>query len=226
VTPVAPVASVIKTILKWSYSADADVLCRFFHEYAGTAPDDAQLNTFASAVATAWDSDMAAQFNTDVTLDQVNVIDLTSDTAARGEAIVSYAGTLAGDTLSAGTCALENIQIRRAYRGGKPRIYWPAGSAASLGAATAWGSTFTTAFPTALAAFYAAVAAAGWSGSGGLSRVNVSYSSGYTLGPAQPGGYRKKIATPRVGGPVVDPITGFTLNTKPASQRRRNLHKS
>lgn len=223
--PLPDASAVIRLTLGWSYSADSNVMSRIYFQYGGSAPDNAELNAMCSDVSGYYSTYLAGSATTDVTLDSVEMRDLSSDTSAVGAFTSDVPGTLSGEALAAGTATLLNFQVNRHYRGGKPRIYLPFGGAASLGSATSWGSTFITNLTAAWNSFMEHVLADGWSGSGVLEQVNVSYYYGYTLGSPQPGGYRKKVATPR-STPVIDNITGFVVNGKPASQRRRNLHKS
>jgi len=217
---------VLRVTLKWSYSADADVLSRFYLLYAGAAPTVAGLAAMATAIGTAYNSDLAPFANTDVTLDDVTIEDLTSPTSAAATVAAVVAGTRTGDTLSAGTAVLINYSITRRYRGGKPRAYVPFFSASDLAAATAWAGSAVTALETAWATFMAAVFAAAPAGTSISSQVNVSYYDGFTLVTSPTTGRGKNVAKLRTGGPVIDVIRSTAVNIKPASQRRRNLHKS
>src|ERR1700757_2261728 len=218
------VPGVIKVTMKWSSSADADVLCRFFMSYTGTAPTSTQLNTFSASVGTAYSTNMASLANTDVTLDNCYAIDLTSATAGTGQATTVVAGTLGGGALSAGTAALVNLSVARRYRGGKPRLYFPFGSSTTLATGTAWTGTFVTNVNAGYAAFITAVKAAVWTGGTLTNQVNISYYHGFTVVTNPTTGRARNVPTLRAGGPVPDVISGGTLNVKPASQRRRNLH--
>ncbi len=117
------------------------------------------------------------------------------------------------------------MPIARRYRGGKPRIYTPYLTQSDLANRSQWATASTTALTTAWLAFITAIKTHALGSATVTGQVNVGYFSGYTLGPAGPGGYRTKIPTP-LGTPHVDVITGTTTNLKPASQRRRNLHSA
>jgi hypothetical protein len=226
VPPLPSAPNVLKVTLKWSYSADADVLSRFYLLYAGAAPTSAGLATMGTAIGTAYSSDLASFANTDVTLDDVSIEDLTSPTSAAATVAAVVAGTRTGDTLSAGTAVLVNYTIKRRYRGGKPRAYLPFFSASDLGAATAWAGGSVTGLETAWTTFMAAVFAAAPAGTSISAQVNVSYYDGFTLVTSPTTGRGRNVAKLRAGGPVIDTVTATAVNIKPASQRRRNLHKS
>jgi hypothetical protein len=218
-----PVPNVVKIAFIHSDASDLDVVTRLYFEYTGTAPNDSALNTFATACATAWNTDLASLFNPDVTLTEVTVEDLTSPTAAVGTWSGTHAGTATGTPLPAGTAALVNYSISRRYRGGKPRSYWCMGNTGHINTAQTWTSSFISGFATDYAAFLAAIIAGAWSGATLTSQVNVSYYSGFAS-VQNPVTLRwKNLATPRAT-PLVDLVTGFSLNHKFGSQRRRNLH--
>lgn len=205
-----------------SDAADLDVQVRLYIQYSGTAPTNANLSTFAAACAAQWNTDLAGSHCTVVALTGVNVEDLTSATSAIGSWSGSHSGTTATPALPASVAALVNMKVARRYRGGKPRSYWPAGASGNVGTAQTWSSGFQTAWNTDYNAFIAGILAAPWSGATLPSVVNVSYYKGFT--PFEtPSGRYKNIPTLRAGGPVVDPILSFTLNSKFGSQRRRVL---
>jgi hypothetical protein len=217
----APVAHVLRVIAKQEETgADQNVLNRFFINYAGSAPSVAQLNTFAAAVATAWDNNMGDIQNTNHGLIEISVEDLTSATAAVGAAVAATFGDLGGTQLTNAVAGCLSFQIPRRYRGGHPRIYLMCGDVTKLATNNTWTGAFITAVEAAWVAFIAAVIAAGWAGAGTLEQVNVSYFHGFT-NFTFPSGRTKAIPTPRVA-PLVDVVSGVVLNPHLASQRRRN----
>src|ERR1700688_1026401 len=137
-TPLPPVAKCVRCSLIHNNGSDFDIVTRFFIQYAGTAPTNTQLNTFAASVGTAWGTDLKALNGTTVALDTVICEDLTTTSAAVGEAGGNVAGTRGGNVLPAATAFVTSYTISRRYRGGHPRGYWPFGVQADLATAQTW----------------------------------------------------------------------------------------
>lgn len=195
-------------------------LTRFFIAYAGTAPTSTQLGTFNAAVATAINSDLKGLMNIDTTVTLIDTIDLTSPTAAVAATVESIVGTRSGGVLPSEVSLVSSYKIARRYRGGHPRGYWPFGAQTDLSNARVWLSAFLTTVTTDLGAFFTAVEAAGWSGAGTLSQVNVSYYKGFVNVDGPTGRARaKSVINP--DGPIVDVVTGFTAQPSIGTQRRR-----
>ena len=57
-----------------------------------------------------------------------------------------------------------------------------------------------------------------------VDQVNVSYYEGFEVVTDLRTGRSRDVPQLRPGGPAVDKITGFSINPKLGSQRRRNLH--
>jgi hypothetical protein len=224
--PVASVPNVVRVQLKHTIGDDHDVLDRFYIGYAGSIPTATNLDTFAGSIGAAWVSDLRPEFSSDVTLTEIIVVDLSSDTAAEGTLTEGEAGSRTGGMLPAANAALINFQIARRYRGGKPRIYLPAGTDSDVATPQTWSTEFVGEFSTAWANFIAAVLAAPWGGGGLLSQKNVSYFLGSTveLSGVVPYQRARVVPTPRAV-PVVDQITAFSFNPIFGSQRRRNRPK-
>jgi hypothetical protein len=217
----APVTKVLKVVIQQALVDAASYLInRLFYSYSGTAPTDAELDTFSGSVGTAWIDNITPLQNDIVSLKGVQTEDLTSSTSGVGAAVEDNVGTRSGAALAAGTAFVVAEEIARRYRGGHPRVYLYVGVATDLAAAFAWTGTFAADVVTAFGAFDTAVQAAGWSGAGTLTPVNVSYFSGFT-NHTYPSGRTRPIPTPRVT-PVVDPILSFIGRESVGSQRRRN----
>lgn len=218
--PLPAAGAVIRVQLKATQAEDLDVLSRFYLGYSGPAPTDAQLNTFCTAVGTAWNSDLAAIHATNVTLVEVLAEDLSTLSAAVGLAVVAHAGTDASGALPSGAATLINFAIARRYRGGKPRIYLPAGASDKLYDGQKWQAAFVTAVNTAWAAFITACQAAPWSGATVTGQVNVSYYAGFASAQNPVTKRWRNYNLPRVT-PVVDSVVSIATSARIASQRRR-----
>jgi hypothetical protein len=107
--------------------------------------------------------------------------------------------------MTAETAVLVNFTIARRYRGGKPRVYWPAGVSAQLNNPVSWQSTFVSAFRTAFNAFLNGVTSGITPPPAVDYLCSVSYHTGGALRPT----------------PVVDKVLDWEVNAIPGSQRRR-----
>lgn len=215
------VPSVVKVTTPYALEGDPTALCRFFVHYSGTAPTAAELATFADAVSTAWNGNLAAFHNLNVTEGPVNCEDLTSATGAVGFGAATHPGTRVGAPIAAGSATMVQFGIARRYRGGKPKMFLPAGVAGDLTNSATWGAVYLANITAAFNAFIAAVLAAGWAGAGTLTHVNVSYFQGFTV-VVNPITHRARNVPTLRGAPVVDTVVGYSVEQGVASQRRRN----
>jgi hypothetical protein len=221
VPPYPAAAKCIRVALKHTFGVDADVLTRFFIQYAGSPPSVTELSTWNTVIAGAWNSDLAALAPNDCTLVEVESIDLSSDVASVDTTTVSHSGTRGDTPLSAATCLVSSYTILRRYRGGHPRGYWPFGVEADLADPQDWTTTFLTACSGGLEAFFSALLLAPWSGGGPLVQANVSYYAGFTVITSPTTGRARNVPTLR-GAPTIDLVTGIVPRQRVGSQRRRN----
>lgn len=213
------VPEVVRFTLKQTLSLDTDCINRFFVSYSGTPPTDTGMDTWTSAVATSWATNLEPLAGEGVILTEVLGEDLTSDTSAVGQTFTSDTGTR-GAVIAAGVAAVLQLHIARRYRGGHPRLYLPFGIPSDMEFAQSWTSAFQTAVKDGWVAFMLDVISGAPSGTTALQQVNVSYFHGFT-NVTFPSGRVRPVPTRR-GTPLVDTITGVQLNPKLGSQRRRN----
>ena len=218
---VIPVPGVLEIQLVHADETDYHIRNRSYWSYAGGEPSDATCATLATEVAAAWNTDLAPLAGTAVTLVEVVVTDLSSDSGGRGSWAGSNAGSRSGAATPVGVCAVQNYQISRRYRGGKPRTYWPFLTADDYYGNKAWAAASVAAVDTGWNAYTAAIGALSVGGVSGLAHVNISYyyKSVLVINPIS--GVGKNVAKPR-DTPLVDPITGNSTSTVFGSQRRRN----
>src|SRR5579864_3435693 len=95
-----PAADVIRVAMKVSGGGDSDIVSRFYLQYSGTAPTNAQLVTFAASVNSAFTADLRGLMNSGMALVEVLCEDLTSSSGAVGSWVGSTAGTRAGGILT------------------------------------------------------------------------------------------------------------------------------
>lgn len=216
--PDAP--GVIRTALSGSIVGGGGWLVRHYIHYSGTAPTNAQLATFDGSVVSAYGTDLKGLAQPSWVLTQVESADLSSPTSAVDITAASVAGTRAGTGLDAQTCVVTSYKIARRYRGGHPRGYWPWGVSGDTSTVVDWSPTFVTTCTTQLNAYFTALLAAGWTGAGTLTHVNVSYFKGFTVVVNPITGRARNVPTLRVA-PTVDTVTGITVQPSIGTQRRR-----
>lgn len=220
--PVVP--KVIKSIFRSNYDVDIDVINILHWRYA-TALSNADAQTFASLLSSEWGTHMAPLFVSDMILENVEIIDLSSASAPVANDGTTHAGGVGTQGVPAGSAMCVSQLIARRYRGGHPRIYLAGLPGATLTNAQLWGATVKAAVDAGLDGFANAVIAGAPVGMGAVDLVSVSYFEGFTPFRYPSGRYRN-IPNLRVAGPVVDEITDFRVNPKVASQRRRNTQSS
>lgn len=216
--PVVP--GVIQVGVGWTVGEDtvAETVLKFSGAGTPTSADLAAAATSMSAGIV--ESGIETVFGPHVSQTFVKVSSLATMDSSVGEAVGLLVGTRTGGPLSSGTCALINLAIEGRYRGGKPRSYMPWGTATDLTAGNLWNTGAIGDFQTAYGTMINAII----SNPGPISGIvhcAVNRISGYTLGPAQPGGFRKKIGAPRIP-PKVQPILSNIPSQHVGSQRRRN----
>jgi hypothetical protein len=214
------VPNVLRVTLLATMGSDVDVLNRFYLQYAGTAPTNAQLSTLAAGIGTDWGTDLKAKAISAYILEEVEITDLSSPTGALGTATIGTAGTRAGSAIAAGSAVVLQFHIARRYRGGHPRIYLPYFGDTDVVTPQTWGAASLTALVSSWNAFITAILARTWAGGTLSAQVNVSYYQGFhnvTL----PSGRETSKPTLR-GTPVVDLVASVSANPHICSQRRRN----
>ncbi len=221
--PVVP--KVLKVVLRQTNGTDLDVLNILHYQYTGTAPSVADLTEMAADIFTSWNTNIAPNVVAQAVLDTIEIIDLSSATSAAVTVTgPSNAGSIGTEGVPAGTAMVMKYGIARRYRGGHPRSYVTGLAVNTLANANTWGATIVATFGIAWAAFCLDISIACDFGGGTGNQVNVSYFAGFT-NHTYPSGRTKAIPTLRVT-PLIDLITGQSVNPKVASQRRRNLQSS
>jgi hypothetical protein len=197
---------------------------RFYLSYAGAAPTAGNCATLATDISAAWGSNIAAVVGDLYHLDEVDVLDIASDSGNFGTWSGDIAGTLSGNPLPAQAATNVEFDIGRRYRGGKPRMYLPPGTASSQQDAGHWTVGFLGDVNTAMAAFIAEIAALSIGAIGTLAHVNVSYYKGFTNVTNSSG--RTRAAPTYRDSALVEPVTGYAAKAVIGSQRRRRAATS
>lgn len=213
--------NVLKVRTHFTIGADADVSTTIHMKYSGTAPTDAVATLLATDIKGMADSNFAPVVGTANTINAVEVQDLTSATAGYGIFGTPTAGSRTGEALPAAVCVLDSLAIARRYRGGKPRNYWPWGTASDVLNPSAWTTDFVTDCNTAIAGFIDEATSLSEEGTVTGAWCSVSYYSGFTsvLNPIT--GRTRDIPTVRAVAIAPDEILSQVISPKPATQRRR-----
>lgn len=192
---------------------------RFYLSYSGSAPTGANCTTLASDIASAWNSNMAALTGPNFALDEVDVLDIATDSGFSGKWTGTDNGTRSGVNLPVQCATNVELGIARRYRGGKPRLYFPPGTDPDLATNAAWNSTFIGEMNTGVTAFFTAITGLSVGAMGTLTHVNLSYYKGFT-NITNSSGRERAVPTYRATA-LHDNITGYFTKAEIGSQRRR-----
>lgn len=178
----------------------------------------ADINLLAQMTMTAWNGSMKGNHATNVSVVGADAIDLTNSTGAGSTyTAAAIVGTLSGVLEPASAAVVVQCKISARYRGGHPRVYWPAGTQVQMLNEYQWTATFASSMATAMVNYVSNVRTAAWSfGTSSLNHVIPRYTYTYTDVP----GKHKYLKTRNalLGVSVVNSYVG---NQKIGSQRRR-----
>lgn len=193
---------------------------RFYVGYEGSAPSASNCATLASDIATSWNSNVASVVYANISLQEVDVQDITTHTGAFGSAAVDHPGTMNGGTLVASAATNIEFDIAQRYRGGKPRMFLPPPDDTSLVSLDKYTAGFISDVNTAISGLMSDIAGLTVGSMGTLSHVVLSYYSGFTNVTNSSGRTRAapKYRTPNA---LVYPVTGYACKAVVGSQRRR-----
>jgi len=198
-----PVAQVCKVIVQGEFAPT--IWENIFHlQFSGLAPDAGALNGLAGQVLTAYVTNFAPLLNTAVAIQSCSIMDLTSPTAASGNATTTSAGSRVGSPNPASIACVISWAINLRYRGGHPRTYLPAGTNEDTINFTSWTQAFIAEATAAASSFHTAMNAL-VTGSTTYKLCIVSYRSGNAPRPQ----------------PLPFQIQGSSVDSRIDSQRRR-----
>lgn len=192
---------------------------RFYLSYSGSAPSGANCTTLAADIAAQWATDIAPTCGVDWVLNEVDVLDIATDSGLSGQWNGSHAGTLTGTKLPANCASNIEFGIARRYRGGKPRMFLPPPPESYLNSVTSWTSAFVAAANGNVAAFFAGVEALSVGSMGTLQHVSLSYYKGFT-NITNSSGRERAVPTYRATA-LHDNVTGYSCKVIVGSQKRR-----
>lgn len=218
------VPNVVRIELKQSLEANPDVINRFFYSFTGTSTV-AGLTAMATALENTMKSDWQPFVGSQNTLTDIIIVDLSSDSAPEYDlGGLAIQGSLSIET-PPGLALVTSYHVARRFRGGHPRSYWGGVDPSQINADGHWAPTYAANFQTLMQLGVTnTLAGVTFDTMTPVGQVNVSYFQGFKAVEYPSGRYRNVPQLRAV--PVVDPITSWSYNIKPASQRRRNLQSS
>lgn len=176
----------------------------------GDIATDAQLDTFASDFADAYDGHLLEHIENEVQLTDIVVTDLTSTTSGQGRWNGSKAGDYSGQPYPAQVAVVISWRQAFRYRGGHPRTYLP-------GIPLAAGADNRTLSPTYVAAYLS-------DGAGFLTAVNGLTIGGTSTELGMVTYYSKPLfpTPPHLRtNPIFYPFTAAAVHGRLDTQRRR-----
>jgi hypothetical protein len=221
--PLPDIPNVLVVQLKFMVG-NANVLSRVHLRYASDAPSRNDLSVYAADIDAEIGTHLLSLCSAQVRTVEVMVTDVTHRSAARGIATSHQVGTRPGLPNGAAVAALINFRVARRYRGGKPRVYVPFFVASDLTTSLTWSEEALAEASAGWAAFMSGMVTTAPPALKVVEQVNVSYYEGFEVVTDLRTGRSRNVSQLRSDGPAIDKITGFSINPKPGSQRRRNLH--
>jgi hypothetical protein len=218
-TPPLPASPCIRVRLGYTLDGGTDAGNRFYFSYSGAAPSAANCVTLGTDIANLWASNIASIIYSETTLTEVDVLDIATDSGAFGTVEVTHAGDMSAGILSANAAINVEFDIARRYRGGKPRLYWPAPDDTSLVSGDKYSSGFIATVNAATTAFFAGIEALSVGSMGTLDHVNLSYYQGFHNVTNSSG--RTRAAPVYRTSALLDAVTGYACKAVVGSQRRR-----
>jgi hypothetical protein len=219
--PPLPASPCLRVRLIYTNTDDTLAGSRFYLSYAGSAPTSGNCATIASDIASAWGTDLAGQVNDSFSLTEIDVLDIASLTGASGQWTGSTEGSNSGTQLPSQCAVNIEYDIARRYRGGKPRMFLPPGSASQLVDTGHWTTGYVSAVHTGVVNFFTAVEAISVGAVGALAHVNLSYYSGFKNITNSSG--RERAVPQYRDTATLDTVNGYAVKAVIGSQRRRRI---
>lgn len=147
------------------------------------------------------------------------MLDIATNSGLSGQWTGTNTGSRSGSQVANQIAMNVEFGIARRYRGGKPRMYLPAGVDSDFLGGSNWQSAFITSTNSAVASFFAALEALSIGAMGTLNHVNLSYFLGFK-NFTTPSGRERAVPQYRPTA-VHDDVTGYFAKAVLGSQRRR-----
>jgi hypothetical protein len=194
---------------------------RFYLTYSGSPPTPANCVTLANDVVTQWGAHIGPILSLHWTLNEVDVLDLGSTSGASGQSSTTSTAGATDPAPPSSVAVNVEFNIARRYRGGKPRMYFPASNNANLANQRNWTSGFVSTFNSDVAAFFSALEALSIGSMGTLQHVNISFYKGHNTSQPPWRGPGYKYPPLYRATALVDAVEGYATKSVIGSQRRR-----
>jgi hypothetical protein len=214
-----PASPCVRVRLVYNEGAVGEGGNRFYLSYSGSAPSGANCSSLATSIAGFWVTDLAPVVNPAFTLNEVDVLDITTNSGLSGQWTGSDAGARIGTPLPVQCSTNVEFGIARRYRGGKPRMYLPPANDADKANEASWTAGFITAVNSGVLAFFTAIHGLSVGSMGTLQHVNLSYYKGFT-NVTNSSGRERAVPTYRPTA-LLDQVVGYSGKTIIGSQKRR-----
>lgn len=202
--PLPVVPSVVKIIVKQSLASVSVYNVLHAYESSGSFWTTIDMQALANAVRSSWVTNVLPLQHSALTLGDVQVVDLSSETGGEATATGTSLGTAAGAASPANACVCWSWKISRRYRGGHPRTYIAGLATGNVLNANSITPTHRTAHATAAAALRTAINAVST-----------------TTGNAQLCTVHYRRANAQLAIPLVSVINSVSVDDRIDSQRRR-----
>lgn len=203
----------------WNEGTVGEGGIRFYLSYSGSAPTGANCTTLAGTVAASWSTNISPLHASNWALEEVDVLDIATDSGLSGQWTGTHNGTRSGTALPNQCATNVEYNISRRYRGGKPRCFLPNGVESDLLNQSTYQTEYISATNTAFAAFMTANVTSPPGAMGTLAHVNLSYYKGFT-NITNSSGRERAVPTYRATA-IHDPVTGYSCKATIGSQKRR-----
>jgi hypothetical protein len=193
---------------------------KFMLAYTSGPPTVTNLNALAAGVGAQFVTHLEGDFSTDITLTEVIAADAANPSNPKGTWTGANSGSHASPSPSYGTAAIIELAIPASYRGGKPKIFLPAGAVSYLQDPAHWTAGFIAALASDWSGFVSAVSGTAGIGVTITGQCTVSYYHGLTARTRPSTGRTYYVGTPRAT-PLVYLVSGLSVRAQLGSQRRR-----
>jgi hypothetical protein len=189
--------------------------------YTGTAPTTADLEAFAEACNTYYESHLIGLLPEAWSLAEVICTDAAHPTTVEGIYSTPISGTRSGVSALDSKSACVIYFPDKRYRGSRPKGFWPWGVDGDLGSGKTWGADFIAAVNTAFAAFMNELVTTTSGGTSLDRQVSISYiGPPYSIITNPTTGRGRNVGTQK-DPPEVITVLSVGLSATVGTQRRR-----
>lgn len=205
----------------WHTAEGTELSTRLFLSYTGGPPSGADLTSLADVIETVYTAHLLTLVSSQITLIEIDLLDLASYSGNSGAWVGAAAGSRAGGSPPIQVAFNLQYLIGRRYRGGKPKGYWPFGTVTDLATLASWSDALVAAVDSQFATFIADVVAESEASIALAAHINLSYKHLFDNVTNSSG---REHAIPRYKATAShDLVVGYKGHTELTSQRRRRV---